>query len=595
MAQVAQHGDHHQVADGEAALEPLLVAERVGQQLEPRLDLLDHLRPPLLRPVLAAVEDVDVDQLEDHRLDAVQRGDQPGDRRASAPFGVGRQQPLVAQAEVDQDRAAFEQLDLVVAIGRHLAERLLVEIVGRARVHRVEQADPIGPADLLERPADAQVADQPGGEVGHPAEGGDLDRRRWDRPAWLRPRFERRRALLGGRGVHPHHFPDDGRRDPRSCGRTSAAHVLLRARVGLAARPRRPCRRSHRPPRGCRATGTAAPGSVWWASAIGLRGERRIEGVGQQHDVDGVGKDHHRRRLVGELGLLASRRSPRRRRSTVEVGHRQVHENHLATSRFPLLATRFALHFSALSYKLATMQLENITTIATKRDKRRYDDACGDGARLDLIGERWALLVLRELMLGPRRFSELQSRPARDQRQRADPAAGRARGARAGRGEARCRRRPRSRSMKRPPWGLEAEPIFQALGRWAARCPRHDPTLPFSGVSILLSFRTMIDRGRGAGPRGADPASASATTAMSCGSARRRDRDRAAASIERPRPRHHRRARSASRRCVYGGAPLDLDRRRGRPRPGRRASSTCSRCRQRSALDGCLRRAAPSA
>jgi hypothetical protein len=43
------------------------------------------------------------------------------------------------------------------------------------------------------------------------------------------------------------------------------------------------------------------------------------------------------------------------------------------------------------------------------------------------------------------------------------------------------------------PWGLEAEPIVQALGRWAARSPRHDPTLPISGVSILLSFRTMFD------------------------------------------------------------------------------------------------------
>ena len=43
-------------------------------------------------------------------------------------------------------------------------------------------------------------------------------------------------------------------------------------------------------------------------------------------------------------------------------------------------------------------------------------------------------------------------------------------------------------------WGLEAEPIVQALGRWAARSPRHDPTLPISGVSILLSMRTMFDR-----------------------------------------------------------------------------------------------------
>lgn len=43
-------------------------------------------------------------------------------------------------------------------------------------------------------------------------------------------------------------------------------------------------------------------------------------------------------------------------------------------------------------------------------------------------------------------------------------------------------------------WGYEAEEIVQTMGRWAARSPLHDPTLPISGVSILLSFRTMIDR-----------------------------------------------------------------------------------------------------
>jgi hypothetical protein len=43
------------------------------------------------------------------------------------------------------------------------------------------------------------------------------------------------------------------------------------------------------------------------------------------------------------------------------------------------------------------------------------------------------------------------------------------------------------------PWGLEAEPIVQSLGRWAARSPEHDPTLPLSGVSLMLSFGTMFD------------------------------------------------------------------------------------------------------
>ena len=41
--------------------------------------------------------------------------------------------------------------------------------------------------------------------------------------------------------------------------------------------------------------------------------------------------------------------------------------------------------------------------------RRGYGDACGTAHALELIGERWALLVLRELLLGPRRFSELRA------------------------------------------------------------------------------------------------------------------------------------------------------------------------------------------
>ena len=48
-------------------------------------------------------------------------------------------------------------------------------------------------------------------------------------------------------------------------------------------------------------------------------------------------------------------------------------------------------------------------------------------------------------------------------------------------------------------WGYESEPIFQALGRWAARSPTHDPTLPFSAASLLLSLRTMLDPARARG------------------------------------------------------------------------------------------------
>ncbi|MCE3520196.1 winged helix-turn-helix transcriptional regulator, partial [Escherichia coli] len=43
-------------------------------------------------------------------------------------------------------------------------------------------------------------------------------------------------------------------------------------------------------------------------------------------------------------------------------------------------------------------------------------------------------------------------------------------------------------------WGREVEPVMQAMGRWATRSPDHDPTLPFSPASAMLSLRTMIDR-----------------------------------------------------------------------------------------------------
>lgn len=43
------------------------------------------------------------------------------------------------------------------------------------------------------------------------------------------------------------------------------------------------------------------------------------------------------------------------------------------------------------------------------RVRRRYADACGAAHALELIGERWALLVVRELLLGPKRFSDLRA------------------------------------------------------------------------------------------------------------------------------------------------------------------------------------------
>ena len=39
---------------------------------------------------------------------------------------------------------------------------------------------------------------------------------------------------------------------------------------------------------------------------------------------------------------------------------------------------------------------------------RSYADVCPIARALDVVGERWALLVVRELLLGPQRFSDLR-------------------------------------------------------------------------------------------------------------------------------------------------------------------------------------------
>ena len=42
------------------------------------------------------------------------------------------------------------------------------------------------------------------------------------------------------------------------------------------------------------------------------------------------------------------------------------------------------------------------------RGERSYDDPCGIARALDLVGERWALLLVRELVFGPKRFTDVR-------------------------------------------------------------------------------------------------------------------------------------------------------------------------------------------
>jgi DNA-binding HxlR family transcriptional regulator/putative sterol carrier protein len=127
--------------------------------------------------------------------------------------------------------------------------------------------------------------------------------------------------------------------------------------------------------------------------------------------------------------------------------------------------------------------------------KRWYDDACGTAFALELIGERWSLLIMRELMFGPRRFGEIKAQLAGIS---ANVLTRRLDGLEEA-GILRRRKLPSPASVQvyeLTSWGYESEPIFQEMGRWATRSPRHDPTLPLSPASMMMSLRTMLDTER---------------------------------------------------------------------------------------------------
>ncbi len=127
---------------------------------------------------------------------------------------------------------------------------------------------------------------------------------------------------------------------------------------------------------------------------------------------------------------------------------------------------------------------------------RTYGEGCAAAHALDLVGERWALLLVRELLLGPKRFTDLRSGVvnaspnvlAQRLRELEDA------------GIVRRRTLPppaASRVYELTEWGLELEPVVSALGRWGARSPAIPLGAPMSLDSQVLAMRTMFDPRRG--------------------------------------------------------------------------------------------------
>jgi DNA-binding HxlR family transcriptional regulator len=124
--------------------------------------------------------------------------------------------------------------------------------------------------------------------------------------------------------------------------------------------------------------------------------------------------------------------------------------------------------------------------------KRSYGEACRFAYALDVVGERWALLVVRELLLGPKRFTDLRtglphassnilSERLRDlehggviQRRKLPPPAA-------------------STVYELTEWGRELEPVVTKLGAWGARSPIAPDSQEIGPDSIVLALRSLFD------------------------------------------------------------------------------------------------------
>src|SRR4051812_7011894 len=124
--------------------------------------------------------------------------------------------------------------------------------------------------------------------------------------------------------------------------------------------------------------------------------------------------------------------------------------------------------------------------------KRSYEDGCATAYALDIVGERWGLLIVRELLLGPKRFTDLRgdlptmSPTVLAQRLREFIRAG----------VARRRRLPvpaAAHVYELTEWGYKLEPVIQSLGTWALRSPVPPRTPPRSVDANVLSLRVMFD------------------------------------------------------------------------------------------------------
>ena len=123
--------------------------------------------------------------------------------------------------------------------------------------------------------------------------------------------------------------------------------------------------------------------------------------------------------------------------------------------------------------------------------RRKYDDGCAIAQALDVVGERWALLVVRDLVLGPKRFTDLlvglhgASSDVLTQRLRDLTEAGVVRRRRLG--------PPASTWVyELTEWGAELEEIILELAHWVHKSPHMRYDLPLGADSLMLALKTRF-------------------------------------------------------------------------------------------------------
>jgi DNA-binding HxlR family transcriptional regulator len=124
---------------------------------------------------------------------------------------------------------------------------------------------------------------------------------------------------------------------------------------------------------------------------------------------------------------------------------------------------------------------------------REYGQYDGITRALELVGERWALLIVRDLLVGPRRYGELAAGLPRVP---SNILAARLKDLQAA---GVIRRAPRSRVIvyELTPYGRELEPAVLALGAWGFKAlgdPREDQIITPDAMTMSLrtAFRPQV-------------------------------------------------------------------------------------------------------